>query len=37
MLTGLEYYATPFGDLLIDTETVSELKFTGHYADFYDI
>jgi len=31
MLTGHEYYATPFGDLQIDLETVAELKSTGHF------
>jgi len=31
-LTGHQYYATPFGDLQIDTKTVSELKSTGHFG-----
>merc|ERR1711879_453410 len=32
MLTGHEYYATPFGNLKIDTETVTELESTGYFG-----
>ncbi|XP_063718615.1 protein MEMO1-like [Symsagittifera roscoffensis] len=32
-LTGHQFYATPVGDLHIDTETVAQLRNTGHFSE----